>query len=336
MTLGDSTKVPNSHDTHGLQRSSSFAKLLRAASTDSVSSWIASWSRMPSLARCSSSFTRQVTPDASAPLTWSENTTNIEISSAEIPLFERNDIMSYLQDLEPPHFPIAHQDLKASNNEEEKYPQQDHIPMHLRIESDTRATCKASSWTYSPSLNQVFTNIDQVFPVTLETTKPVPDNVQLHIQLQFEKDMFKPVPRCPTHSAEDASPHREHILQSSNQKAHYSFDEKMRPYFIVPVEKSKTVEVVIDSRFSWSMLYPSRFNVGCVANLDGYLRHTELLKMKCFSSCSGGINRKSVCITFSLIQGSQRLGFARVTVRVCACPGKIILASVMTETTYKA
>lgn len=54
---------------------------------------------------------------------------------------------------------------------QEKYPQQDHIPMHLRIESDTRATCKASSWTYSPSLNQVFTNIDQVFPVTLETTK---------------------------------------------------------------------------------------------------------------------------------------------------------------------
>ncbi len=52
------------------------------------------------------------------------------------------------------------------------------------------------------------------------------------------------------------------------------------------------------------------------------LQQTELFKVMCFSSCTGGINRRSLDLVITLEHAGVVLCTQTVPIRVCACPGR--------------
>eukprot|EP00042_Codosiga_hollandica_P021731 m.77240 g.77240 ORF g.77240 m.77240 type:complete len:534 (-) comp50490_c0_seq11:49-1650(-) len=175
----------------------------------------------------------------------------------------------------------------------------DTITFELRFPEE-RPTGKTVSWVFSPVTQQMFVARNVIFPVAFLTTEKVPAGTILRATPRYLKaeHAAQVVQRCPNHASE------------------WSQDEVCPAIHVLRCESSIAAYVTdpISSRHSvW---------VPCALDSDGKMAQTELFRIMCYSSCSGGLGRRPIGILFTL-ELNQTI-FARVIlpIRVCACPGR--------------
>eukprot|EP00049_Salpingoeca_infusionum_P003974 m.73238 g.73238 ORF g.73238 m.73238 type:complete len:392 (+) comp12364_c0_seq1:138-1313(+) len=171
--------------------------------------------------------------------------------------------------------------------------------LSLSIDMPATPGAKISYWVYSHLLHQFFSGLNVEYPVTLASDRPVPQGAMLTMHLEYIKEAQKsqPVVRCPQHADQDEEADlSNHVLRSSN---------KLATYETSPITGVNRIAVPIK-----------------LSKRDGTLQQTELLKMACYSSCTGGINRRLVKMVFSIVHKGEVLASTSSPIRVCACPGR--------------
>eukprot|EP00050_Salpingoeca_kvevrii_P020715 m.101932 g.101932 ORF g.101932 m.101932 type:complete len:370 (+) comp8981_c0_seq4:226-1335(+) len=175
----------------------------------------------------------------------------------------------------------------------------DSLGFELVIADGGKVPARAD-WTYSPQLNLLLCKIDSKCPIAFRTSRPIPGNVRLRISPKFSRpeDRNTPVLNCPTHLTEhqgNGNQAPEHMAQCDSDTANYVVDRV-----------SKHHSCWIDAR----------------VGRDGCLDQMESIRMMCFSSCSGGPNRRPIELQFTLEQENRVLAMRKLDVRVCACPAR--------------
>ena len=107
------------------------------------------------------------------------------------------------------------------------------------------------------------------------------------------------VERCPNHASarelNENHPAPTHLVRCEHAMARYTEEPQTgRKSVLVPHEKPQPGS-------DWT---------------------TNLYQFMCFSSCVGGLNRRSVQLVFTLEHQGMVLGRQSVEVRICACPGR--------------
>lgn len=158
-----------------------------------------------------------------------------------------------------------------------------------------------SNWLYSPQLNKVFVKIDtpmNVYPV-FNTGGSSKDNFFIRAMIVYtsQNDLPEPVVKCPNHRERNQREFPDHILHCVNSGTAVT-------YVGMPNGKvfGERLAVVV--------------NMGKIAS-------NEPLKIEfsCQNSCSGGMNRKSTTLVFTLEDQNQNiLGRKVMHFKVCSCP----------------
>ncbi|KAG5673001.1 hypothetical protein PVAND_003082 [Polypedilum vanderplanki] len=156
-----------------------------------------------------------------------------------------------------------------------------------------------SSWLYSANLNKVYVKINapmNVYPVFKQIDPSLDLYIRAMIVFTAQNDLPEPVKKCPNHKEKDSSANNpDHILICENPGTEYR-----------GIETGKLFEDKL------AVLVPLR-----------NLAMNEPLKLTftCQNSCSGGMNRKSTSLIFTLedrygnIYGRRLMHF-----KVCSCP----------------
>ncbi|KJE88944.1 hypothetical protein CAOG_00511 [Capsaspora owczarzaki ATCC 30864] len=197
--------------------------------------------------------------------------------------------------------------------------------------SNARHSAISSAYSYSEALGTLFTNFDVGVPFVFRVAKPPPTVHPLHIratlrykQMQFMKE---PVRRCPLHLSIDSDLH---LLRACDQDTVYSVDYHGRASIAVPFTPTMQplVPVLIntlkDAHVPLVTRHPSSTH-GEASRSNPYVcwSMTWFLKFMCYTSCTGGMNRRATEIVFTLedsqglIYGAQALDF-----RTCASPSR--------------
>ena len=158
---------------------------------------------------------------------------------------------------------------------------------------------KATAWTYSPSLHKMFVRIAAACPILFKMAMIPPSGSYIRAMPVYMKPEYiqEAVKRCANHSQEpDGHPAPKHLLRCEHKMAQYTEHPiSHRHSILLPAEQPQA-------------------GVECVTNLFQFM---------CFSSCVGGLNRRSVQVVFTLESAEgQVLGRQAVEVRICACPGR--------------
>jgi hypothetical protein len=168
---------------------------------------------------------------------------------------------------------------------------------HMELKHDTS---NKSNWLYSSPLNKVFVKIDtplNVYP-TFNTAGHNKDNFFIRAMIVYtaQNDLPEPVVKCPNHRERSQKEFPDHILHcASSEGVTYSgipngklFGERLS--FVVAMEK-----------------------IASNAPLK--------IEFSCQNSCSGGMNRKSTTLVFTLEDQFQTiLGRKVMHFKVCSCP----------------
>jgi P53 DNA-binding domain len=155
-----------------------------------------------------------------------------------------------------------------------------------------------SSWLYSPNLNKVFVKINtplNVYPkfVHADPTKDI--FIRAMIVYTSQNDLPEPVKKCPNHKEQSPIEYADHILKCSNVDTLYIGNETGRWF-------SEKIAICIPMK-----------NVASNEPLQ--------LTFTCQNSCSGGMNRKSTSLVFTLEDNySNILGRKVMHFKVCSCP----------------
>lgn len=154
-----------------------------------------------------------------------------------------------------------------------------------------------SSWLYSAQLNKVYVKIGAPLNVYPCHTSIAPGRdlfIRAMIVFTSQNDLPEPVKKCPNHK-ESSSHNALHILNCENPGADYIGTENGKLF-------GEKLAVKIPLR---------------------NLASNEPLKLKftCQNSCSGGMNRKSTSLIFTLEDAMETILGRRVMhFKVCSCP----------------
>lgn len=161
-------------------------------------------------------------------------------------------------------------------------------------------------WVYSSSLNKVFMNISQLFPVDFKiANRPQEQPLFVRVTPQYSSQNFAqdPVSRCLQHdyqgdlSNKDIPEHvRQHVIRCRNNKAHYIGNPKngQKLSIVFPLGTPQAGSETVREHFSFV----------------------------CKSSCPApGMNRREIEVIFTLENGKgEVVGRKCLKVRICACP----------------
>lgn len=168
---------------------------------------------------------------------------------------------------------------------------------NMDIKSDTN---NKSMWLFSAQLNKVFVKLDtplNVYP-SFNTLGLSKDKFFIRAMIVYtsQNDLPEPVIKCPNHRAKGQREHPDHILHCGNRSG---------------------VAYVGDSA---GKIFGDR--LACVVNM-GSVASNEPLKFEfsCQNSCSGGMNRRSTTLVFTLEDELHNvLGRSIMHFKVCSCP----------------
>ena len=161
---------------------------------------------------------------------------------------------------------------------------------------------KSTPWTYSASTNKLFVRMGVSVPLRFRCSRAPPVGSYIRAMPVYAKSEHaqEVVRRCPNHmSPTDPSnqghPAPAHLLRCEHEMAVYTSDSiSSRMSVLAPMEQPQIGA-------EWA---------------------TYLYQFMCFSSCTGGLNRRPLQVVFTLENGGQVLGRSSVEVRICACPGR--------------
>ncbi|XP_070490584.1 cellular tumor antigen p53 [Chironomus tepperi] len=165
--------------------------------------------------------------------------------------------------------------------------------MQLKSESGNK-----TSWLYSASLNKVFVKINtplNVYPAFIRQNINSDLYIRAMIVYSSQNDLPEPVKKCPNHKEKSNDCHADHILRCDNSGSIYS-----------GIENGKVFEEKL------AVIVPMKS-----------IASNEPLKLTftCQNSCSGGMNRKSTSLVFTLEDQFQNvLGRKCMHFKVCSCP----------------
>jgi hypothetical protein len=168
---------------------------------------------------------------------------------------------------------------------------------NMEVKCDVTDGIKASksSWLYSSSLNKIFVKINtplNVYPSFARFDPSLNLFIRAMIVYSSHNDLPEPVKKCPNHKEQSKD---DHILCCDNVGAEYFGQENGK---------------LFDERLS--VVIPL-----------GNIASNEPLKLTftCQNSCSGGMNRKSTALIFTLEdQCKNILGRKTMHFKVCSCP----------------
>jgi len=166
----------------------------------------------------------------------------------------------------------------------------------MEISSDTASK---TSWMFSTKLNKVFVKMNNHFHVTPKYKMIDPDCelfVRAMIVYSSNNDLAEPVRKCPNHKDQTRDDgNKDHILRCSVGATEY-----------VGNKAGKT--------------FGDRLAV--VIPLNAIASNEPLkLEFTCQNSCSGGMNRKSTTLVFTLEDRYRTiLGRNTLNFKVCSCP----------------
>ncbi|CAH1730611.1 unnamed protein product [Chironomus riparius] len=165
--------------------------------------------------------------------------------------------------------------------------------MQLKSESGNK-----SSWLYSGSLNKVFVKINtplNVYPAFVRYDVNAELFIRAMIVYSSQNDLPEPVKKCPNHKEKYTGCFADHILRCDNTESVYRGNENGKVF-----EEKLAVLVPMKN-----------------------IASNEPLKLTftCQNSCSGGMNRKSTSLIFTLEDQYQNiLGRKCMHFKVCSCP----------------
>lgn len=167
--------------------------------------------------------------------------------------------------------------------------------MNMNSESGNK-----SSWLYSGQLNKIFVKLDtplNVYPVFIRQDPNTHLYIRAMVVFTSPNDLPEPVKKCPNHKekCQPGDQAVDHILKCDNSGSIY--------------EGNENGKVFADKL---SVLIP-------MSNIAS----NEPLKLifTCQNSCSGGMNRKSTSLIFTLEdQYRNILGRKTMNFKVCSCP----------------
>ncbi|KAF8793440.1 Cellular tumor antigen p53 like protein [Argiope bruennichi] len=172
-----------------------------------------------------------------------------------------------------------------------------HVP---RIRSSLPAT---SNWhgNYGFKVtNKLYVRKDAVCPFSFQTNTLMPDDVFVRAMAVYSSPEHASVvvTRCVNHSQKEileGKREAEHLIRSDSHLAQYEIDvETKRHSVVVPFENPPV----------------------------GQSYSTYIFRFVCFSSCSGGPNRRPLTLVFTLEHGTNVLGRIALDLKICACPGR--------------
>lgn len=165
--------------------------------------------------------------------------------------------------------------------------------MELKSESNNK-----SSWLYSASLNKVFVKMNtpmNVYPYFNPKGLPMGQFfIRAMIVYTSPHDLPEPVNKCPNHKQGQADL-IDHILRCTNEGVTYTGQASGKIF-------AEKLAVIVD--------------MGRIATNEPLT-----LQFTCQNSCSGGMNRRSTSLIFTLEDGAKNiLGRKVMHFKVCSCP----------------
>lgn len=156
---------------------------------------------------------------------------------------------------------------------------------------------KSESPVFSKTQNKLYIAKGHPFKIFV-TAENVPSGSIIKVSAIFSlaEHSYDVVRRCPTHAQEDfcrGDAAYEHFVQCFSETAVY--------------EKNPN-----DGKLSVSVPYEKP--------REGETYTTYLFKLTCFSSCTGGLNRRPFMLLFTLEKDNIPLGRQTIEAKVCACP----------------
>lgn len=165
--------------------------------------------------------------------------------------------------------------------------------MQLKSESGNK-----SAWLYSGPLNKIFVKINtplNVYPAFVRQDVNAELFIRAMIVYSSQNDLPEPVKKCPNHKEKYTGCYADHILRCDNNGSVYKGNENGKVF-----EEKLAVIVPMKN-----------------------IASNEPLKLifTCQNSCSGGMNRKSTSLIFTLEDQFQNiLGRKSMHFKVCSCP----------------
>lgn len=165
--------------------------------------------------------------------------------------------------------------------------------VELKSESNNK-----SSWLYSAALNKVFVKMNtpmNVYPTfNSKGLSTAEFFIRAMIVYTSPHDLPEPVSKCPNHKQGQADL-TDHILRCTNKGVNYTGQASGKLF-------ADKLAVVV--------------NMGCIATNEPLT-----LFFTCQNSCSGGMNRRSTSLIFTLEDRAQNiLGRKVMHFKVCSCP----------------
>lgn len=210
---------------------------------------------------------------------------NLNLDDPSIHLFTHQPMLQYH------HVPPHHL---------QKLPEIDDMPdsewcfdMELKSESNNK-----SSWLYSSSLNKVFVKMNtpmNVYPKFNSGGNMLESfTIRAMIVYTSQNDLPEPVSKCPNHK-QGQGELADHILRCTNQGAKYV---------------GNSAGKLFADKLAFTI------NMGTIASNEPLT-----LQFTCQNSCSGGMNRRSTSLIFTLEDNAQNiLGRKVMHFKVCSCP----------------
>uniref|UniRef100_A0A0N5B0J2 P53 domain-containing protein n=1 Tax=Syphacia muris TaxID=451379 RepID=A0A0N5B0J2_9BILA len=168
------------------------------------------------------------------------------------------------------------------------------VPLNFNVVVDGISKRKTNDYVYNEAEECLFAKPFINVPFQISCTTALPSDAFIRVCAFYTQAVYasQPVERCPHHLAADDTKVREHFIVSDSEFATY-IDARWageRPHLILPYPSA-------DSPFI-------------------------ILQFRCYSSCNGGINRRSVTLSFSLEANGKVLETKKIGLKVCACPNR--------------
>ena len=168
---------------------------------------------------------------------------------------------------------------------------------------------KSMTWTFSSQLRKLYVRMASACPFRFSLDRAPPDGCVIRATAVYTKPehLHDVVKRCPNHESSREfnddhvhAPPPHHVLRCEHAQAQYHDDAYSgRHSVLVPCETLPSSSPPLGAHVV-----------------------TLLYQFMCFSSCTGGLNRRPIEVVFTLERHGVVLGRQRVEVRVCACPGR--------------
>ncbi|GFQ70097.1 cellular tumor antigen p53 [Trichonephila clavata] len=156
---------------------------------------------------------------------------------------------------------------------------------------------KHINWTYSETCNKLYVMKDASCPVNFSTNRAMHHGCTVRVMAVYSapEHFAQPVTRCLNHSRSEIEKEvleAEHLVRSESVAFYHTDSESGRHSVVVPFENPPAGQ-----EFS-----------------------TYIFKFLCFSSCSGGPNRRLLTLIFTLELGDIVLGRHSLELKICANP----------------